>query len=38
MSALTEEPKPLRTGIFNTEKTGVKPDQLEQINKFTNVT
>jgi hypothetical protein len=38
MSALTEEPKPLRIGTFNTEETGAKRDQLEQINKFTTVT
>jgi hypothetical protein len=38
MSALTEEPKPLRAGIFNKEKTGAKRNDLEQIKKFTRVT
>ena len=37
MSALAEEPKALRTGAFNKEKTGAKRNQLEQIKKFTTV-
>jgi hypothetical protein len=38
VSALTEEPKPLRTGTFNKEKTGANRNQLEQIKKVTTVT
>lgn len=38
VSALTEEPKPLRTGTFNKEKTGANRNQLEQIKKVTAVT
>ena len=35
MGLLTEEPKALSTDIFNTEKTGTKLNQLDQLKKFT---
>ena len=37
MSALTEEPKALRTGIFNKEKIGAKLNQFDQLKKFTTI-
>ena len=35
MSAITEEPKALRTGIPQKERTGAKVNQPDQIKKFT---
>jgi hypothetical protein len=34
VSAITEEPKALRTGVPNREATDAKVNQLDQIKKF----
>jgi hypothetical protein len=35
VSAITEEPKALRTGVPQRERTGAKVNQPDQIKKFT---
>jgi transaldolase len=37
VSAITEEPKTLRTGISNRDGTGAKLNQLDQLKKFTTI-